>query len=168
MLIYTGIKEEKIGYIMAENLSTPLRARAAFFWAQLTEPPASVRGDEGTATIPFPSLAAAKYPPGGAAAGLEPVFFAVPQRDTQFVATLVATVFLYTVYAISRRGHYRWANVLAIIYGTTAILLVAVLMGGTSGVNGLYFLLTMMIYASLFMRLRVAVLSWLSMLRLCC
>lgn len=142
--------------IMAEQI--PFYARFMRLWRWLTEPKASVAGTDARQKARL--LASLLLALTTASICLLPLPLLASHlpalQDPQFVSASIAIVFCLVAYRYSLRGSFLVASWMVIVFGTGAIFLPTFVTGGQSAADALYYLLTLVIFAALFLSLRGA------------
>lgn len=81
-----------------------------------------------------------------------------PQEDFQFINSLITAFALFVFYAFSRYGYYSFSSKGVMVFGTAIILYNSTLIGGQKSIHVLYFLVSIIIFSSLFLSLRMSLL----------
>src|SRR5262249_33301714 len=66
-----------------------------------------------------------------------------PFQDLQFISAIITALILFALCWLTRNGYYSFSSTAIIIFGTSIILLNALLLGGMKGLHALYFLVSL-------------------------
>ncbi len=75
-----------------------------------------------------------------------------------FIVSIVLMVLVWVAYLLTRKGYYRVALIGLLVLGTIGVVLPALIIGGRTSYNSLFYLITITLLASMFLQMRTAIL----------